>query len=133
VNRAAKYATSIVVVHLFVNIAHGLAHRELRIGLARLGSAFVVVVVLLFPMIAMGLVWTTKQRLGFILLSVSMFGALLFGLYHHFLVNGPDHVHAQLVNAWETTFTWTAYGLLITEAIGVYTGIHFLRCANASP
>ena len=30
-SRAAKYATAIVVAHLLVNIAHGLAHRELHV------------------------------------------------------------------------------------------------------
>src|SRR5579864_5668030 len=44
VNRSAKYATAIVVAHLLVNIAHGLAHRELRVGLSPFGSLFVIVV-----------------------------------------------------------------------------------------
>ena len=61
-NRAAKYATLIVVAHLFMNIAHGLAHRALRVGLTPLGSAFEIVVVLAFPLIAVALVWTTKKR-----------------------------------------------------------------------
>lgn len=85
-NRSAKYVTAIVVVHLLVNIAHGLAHRELRVGLPTSGSVFVVVVVIIFPLIAMTLLWTAEKRLGLILLSLSMFGSLLFGLYHHFLL-----------------------------------------------
>jgi hypothetical protein len=129
VNRAAKYATSIVLAHLIVNIAHGLAHHALRIDLTPLGSVFAIIVVLAFPLIAMGLVWTTRKRLGLILLSLSMFGSLLFGLYHHFLVGSPVHVHAQPTNPWGTTFILTAYGLLITEATGAYVGIHFLRLA----
>ena len=51
VNRAATYATAIVVAHLLVNIAHGLAHRELRIGLPVCGSVFVIVVVLVYPLL----------------------------------------------------------------------------------
>jgi hypothetical protein len=46
VNRSAKYTTAIVVGHLLVNIVHGLAHRELGVGLAPLDSIFVIVVVL---------------------------------------------------------------------------------------
>jgi len=95
VSRAASYVTAIVVAHLLVNIAHGLAHRELRVGLSLSGSVFVIVVVLILPLIAMALVWTAQKRLGLILLSLSMFGSLLFGLYHHFLAAGPDHVHSQ--------------------------------------
>jgi hypothetical protein len=93
VNRSAKYVTAIVVAHLLVNIAHGLAHRELRVGLDPPASIFVTVVVLVSPLLAMALVWTTKKRIGLILLSLSMFGSLLFGFYHHFLVASPDHIH----------------------------------------
>lgn len=129
-NRSAKYATAIVVAHLLVNIVYGLAHRELGVGLAPLDSIFVIVVVLIFPLIAAGLLWTAAKRLGLILLSLSLFGSLLFGLYHHLLVVSPDHVRSQPASAWGTTFVVTAYLLLITEAIGTYVGVHFLWIAK---
>ena len=129
-NRSAKYVTAIVVAHLLVNIAHGLAHRELRVGLDPPASIFVTVVVLLCPLLAMALVWTAKKQPGLILLSLSMFGSLLFGFYHHFLVASPDHVRLQPASAWGIAFVLTAYGLLITEAIGAYVGIHFLWIAK---
>jgi hypothetical protein len=132
VNRSAKYATAIVVAHLLVNIVHGLAHRELHVGIASLAAIFVIVVVLVFPLIATGLLWRAKKRLGLILLSLSMFGSLLFGLYHHFLAVSPDHIHSQPSGGWGTTFVLTAYLLLITEAIGTYVGIHFLWIAKES-
>jgi hypothetical protein len=130
VNRSTKYATAIVVAHLLVNIVHGLAHRELHVGIAALASIFVIVVVLVFPLIATELLWTAKKRRGLVLLSLSMFGSLLFGLYHHFLAVSPDHIHSQPSGGWGTTFVLTAYLLLITEAIGTYVGIHFLWIAN---
>jgi hypothetical protein len=132
-NRSAKYVTALVVAHLLDSIVHGLAHSELRVGLAPLASVFVIVVVLVFPLIAMGLLWTAKKRLGLILLSLSMFGSLLFGLYHHFLAASPDHIRSQPSDGWGTTFVLTAYLLLIMEAIGAYVGVHFLRIANESP
>jgi hypothetical protein len=132
VNQSAKYATAIVVAHLLVNIVHGLAHRELRVGLAPLDSIFVIVVVLIFPLIAWALLWTPEKRLGLILLSLALFASLLFGLYHHFLAVSPDHVHWQPPNAWGTTFVLTAYLLLITEAVGTYVGVHFLWVATDS-
>ena len=130
-SRAAKYSTAIVVAHLLVNIAHGLAHRELRVGLAPLPSIFVIVVVLVLPLVAMGFVWTAKKRLGLILLSLSMLGSLLFGFYHHFLAASPDHVHLQPASPWGITFVSTAYLLLMTEAIGTYVSIHFLWIAKS--
>ena len=126
-NRSAKFATAILVAHLLVNIAHGFAHHELRIGLTPLAAIFVIVVVLIFPLIATGLVWTAHERLGLILLSLSMCGSLLFGLYHHFLTVSPDHVRLQPASEWGIVFVFTAYGLLITEAIGTYVGVYFLR------
>ena len=125
-NRAAKYTTGIVAAHLLVNIAHGLAHRNLHVGLAPLASIFVIAVVLILPLLAMGLVWRARERLALILLSLSMFGSLLFGLYHHFLVVSPDHVRLQPRSSWGITFVLTAYLLLITEALGTYVGVHFL-------
>jgi hypothetical protein len=130
VNRPAKYATAIVAAHLLVNLAHGLAHRELQIGLDPPASMFVIVVVLVCPLLALALVWSAKRRLGLILLSLSMFGSLLFGLYHHFLVASPDHVRLQPASAWGIAFVLTAFGLLITEAIGAYLGVHFLWIAR---
>jgi hypothetical protein len=127
VDRRATHVTTIVVAHLLVNIAHGLAHRELRVGLALAGTMFVVLVVLIAPLLAMGLLWTAKKRLALMLLSLSMFGSFLFGLYHHFLAMGPDHVDSQPWSPWGLAFGLTAYALLITEAIGTYVGIHFLR------
>ena len=131
-NRSAKYVTAIVVAHLLVNIAHGLAHRELRVGLDPPALIFIIVVVLVSPLLAMALVWTTKKRIGLILLSLSMFGSLLFSFYHHFLVASPDHVCLQPASAWGIAFILTAYGLLITEAIGAYVGIHFLWIARGT-
>lgn len=124
--------TAIVVAHLLVNIVHGVAHRELSVGLAPPDSLFVIAVVLVCPLLAMGLVWTAKRRLGLILLSLSMFGSFLFGLYHHFLVISPDHVHSQPASAWGMAFVLTAYGLLVTEAIGAYVGVYFLWIAKNS-
>ena len=131
-NRSAKYATAIVVAHLLVNIVHGLAHRELRVGLAPLASIFVIVAIKGKISTTTVLVWTAAKRLGLVLLSLSMFGSLLFGVYHHFLAVSPDHVHSQPLDAWGTTFVLTAYLLFITEAIGTYVGVHFLWIAKRS-
>ena len=131
--RHRQYVTAIVVAHLLVNIAHGLAHRELRVGLDPPASIFVTVVVLLCPLLAMALVWTAKKQPGLILLSVSMFGSIVFGFHHHFLVASPDHVRSQPLSLWGIVFVLTAYGLLITEAIGAYFGGSFpLDCPRAA-
>lgn len=125
-SRSAKSATVIVVVHLVISILHGLAHHELHVSLSPLASIFVIVVTLISPLIAIGLLWTGNERLGFILLSITLFGSLIFGGYHHFMTLGPDSV-SRSPSAWGTTFHLTAYLLLVTEAIGTCVGIHFLK------
>ena len=129
-NRPAGYVTAIVVAHMLLSIAHGLAHLELHVGLVRPDVIFVILVVLLLPLVAMGLVWTAEKRRGLILVSLSMSASLLFGMYHHFMVMSPDHVRSQPPNPWGLAYVLTAYGLSITEAIGTYLGVHFLWIAK---
>jgi hypothetical protein len=126
VNRAISYGTAIVLVHVLVNIVHGVAHRELHIGLGPAAMLFVIGMIMLCPLLAMVLLWTSQRRLGLILLALSMAGSFLFGLYNHFVAIGPDHVGKQASGPWGTTFVLTAYLLLFTEAIGSYIGLHFL-------
>jgi len=120
------WVTTIVLVHLAVAIVHGKAHSELLVGLTSAGMAFVVIVVLILPLMAMVLSWRAARRLGLILLSLSMFAALVFGVYHHFLIVSPDHVSKQPSGPWGITFVATAVGLAVTELAGAYVGVHFL-------
>jgi hypothetical protein len=129
-NRPARYVTFLVLVHLPITMAHGVAHRELQIGLTSSGSAFVGLVVVVAPLLAMWLAWRPRERFGLALLAASMFASLLFGLYHHFLVEGADHVHSQPAGTWGKAFVITAYGLLLTEGLGTWMGMHFLRSNN---
>ena len=125
-NRAAIYGTAIVVCHAIVSLVHGLAHSELHIELSRTETGFVLIVIGLCPLVAMGLLWTSGRMSGLVLLVLSMAGSLLFGLYRHFLVMGPDHVGEQAQGFWATTFALTAYGILLTEGLGIYVGMRFL-------
>jgi hypothetical protein len=130
--RAAGYGTAIVLVHLLVNLVHGAAHRELHIDLSAAEKLFVAVVILAGPLLAMALLWTQWQRLGLGLLALTMAGSLVFGLYHHFVAMGPDHVGAQVAGFWGTTFVFTACVLFLAEAVGTYIGVRFLYRAPAA-
>ena len=133
-NRAFKYATVLVLAHLLINMVHGAAHWELLVGLRPAGMLFVIAVILLCPLLALALLWTSQKRLGLLLLTVSMAASALFGLYNHFLVRGPDHVSEQPPGPWGTAFVVTAYLLFLTEALGTFLGLYFLRerAVNAS-
>jgi hypothetical protein len=132
VSRPTAYVNWIVLTHLVINIAHGFAHGALQVGLSRFHSIFVIVVILVAPLLAMGLAWTSWKRAGLVLLSLAMGGSLVFGLYHHFLAMSADNVSAQPANLLGLLFRVTSYGLLITEAIGAYAGIYFLKASKAT-
>jgi hypothetical protein len=86
---------------------------------------FVVVVVVVLPLLSLALVWIARVRAGLAILSSSMLGSLLFGLQHHFLTLGPDHVHVQAPTFWGSIFLVTAYALLVTEAVGGFVGGYY--------
>jgi len=115
-----------VLVNLLFNMVHGAAHSELQIDLSTAEKLFVAVVILAGPLLAMALLWTPWQRLGLGLLALTMAGSLVFGLYHHFVAMGPDHVGAQVGGFWGTTFVVTACLLFLAEALGTYLGVRFL-------
>ena len=126
-NRANKYVTVLVVAHLLINIVHGAAHQKLHVTLPPAGMLFVIVVILLGPLLALALLWTSHKRMGLLLLTVSMAASSVFGLYHHFLVRGADHVSAQPPGPAGTAFVVTSYLLFLTEALGAVLSLYFLR------
>lgn len=133
-NRTIKYAAVLVFTHLLINMLHGAAHGKLYVSLSPNGMRFVIAVIVACPLVALSLLWVLQERLGLLLLTVSMAASALFGLYNHFLVHGPDHVSAQPPGPWGTVFVLTAYLLFLTEVLGTFLGVYFLRekAANAS-
>ena len=124
---AASYGTTIVLIHLVVNLLHGTAHSRLHIGLDPIGQLFVAVIILVCPLLAMALLWTHLQPAGLILLGVSMAASLFFGVYHHFVIASPDDVGQQGSGIWANLFAVSAWLLAITEGLGVYIAVRFWR------
>jgi len=130
--RVALYGTVFVLMHLVVNLLHGRAHTELQIGLSSFQLLFVVGVILLGPLLAMVLLWTQHQRFGLMLLTVSMAGACLFGLYYHFVIPSPVHVAHVPAGFWGDVFRVTAVLLALSEALGSILGVVWLRVQTKS-
>jgi hypothetical protein len=84
--------TALVLIHLVASLWHGNAHAQLAIHLPPAKIFFVYVVVLIAPIVAAGLVWTRYVLVGLLVLFFSMLGALLFGVYHHFVLVSPDNI-----------------------------------------
>jgi len=116
----AGFGTAVVLAHLVVTILHGIAHADLQIGLSGAQKAFVLLVINVCPLTAMALLWTRYQRAGLMLLGSSMFASLLFGLWNHFVVSGPDHVAHVASGPSGLLFQITAVLLAFIEAAGAW-------------
>jgi hypothetical protein len=79
-------------VHLVATLWHGDAHQRLAIDLPPVKNVFVYLVILVAPVVAAVLVWTRRLEVGLGLFTFSMLGALLFGVYHHYVLVSPDNV-----------------------------------------
>jgi len=125
--------TGIVLAHFVVVMFHGSAHTNLRIDLAAWQTVYVLIVIVLAPLVAAMLLWTRLSRFGFVLLAASMAGALLFGVYFHYLAISPDHVSHLPPGDAQGTFHLTALLLAITEAIGLTIGLAYSRRSARQP
>ncbi len=125
------FGTLVVVAHLLVNAAHGLAHNKMEIGLSDAQALFVGLVILVAPILAAILLWTRLRRAAGGLLLLSMAGAFLFGLYYHFLYPGPDNVSQATSNNWLPAFRVTAVLSELLELLGCWAGFRALRAATS--
>ena len=82
----------VVVLHAVASAWHGRAHEQLAVALTPAQTAFVYAVILAAPLIGAALTWTRFARAGLWTVFVSMLGALLFGIYYHYIVVSPDHI-----------------------------------------
>ncbi len=121
--KTARFATLVVVGHAVIGVLHGMAHRDLGIEMSTEQSLFINIVIGAAPVLAAILLWTKLIRVGAILLAASMAGALLFGLYHHYILVSPDHVSYLPDGNLQGLFRITAFLLPISEAFGVGGGI----------
>ena len=114
-----------VLAHLVISMLHGVAHTNARVPLSPSASAFVYAVILAGPLIGLGLTWPLR-RIGFELIALTMFGALVFGFLNHFVFPSPDHIaHVDL--QWRSLFSTTAVLLALTEALGFGLAVRLLR------
>ncbi|MGZ8843865.1 MAG: hypothetical protein ACXW18_09395 [Pyrinomonadaceae bacterium] len=90
------------------------------------GYVYVAVVITLAPLVAGGLLYTGKQKVGALLLALSMFGSFVFGFWYHFLSETGDHV-SQVHGAWHSVFLWTALALALIELAGTIVGFRMFR------
>src|SRR5262245_20804855 len=127
-----RSALAVVLAHIAVSLPHSAAHLVEEIWLPPVANAFVVLVILLAPFVALGLLYTRRQRAGALLLFGSMLGALLFGIAYHFILPGADNIAQAPPGAWHTPFVLTSVLLAVLEAAGVVVGAWMLYTLRRS-
>jgi len=111
--------TLLVIAHLASTLWHGDAHTRLSIDLPPIKTLFVLVVILAAPLIGGVLLWTRYSAVGLWIVALSMFGAFLFGLYHHYIAISPDNV-AHLPGAhpeFHSQFKTSAAAIAVLELV----------------
>jgi hypothetical protein len=118
-----SWAIAVVLIHFLVLVLHAIAHSRLGIPLSDAQKLFVGVVVVALPLVAAFILWKGDRRSGSALLTTSMSGALIFGVYFHFVLPGPDHVgHPWMPGGAGDLFDETAIELMSLEALATLLG-----------
>lgn len=129
-SKAARFAIILIVIHAAIAALHGASHRVLDVELSRSQLLFVAAVVIIAPLLAGALLLKQAGSSGPIILTLSMAGAFLFGLYHHFVLIGPDHIFhvpGSPGSLWVIMFQVTAALLASSEAAGMAAGLLILK------
>ena len=112
----------LVILHIVIQVPHGIAHNMLHIEMSRWQSLYILIVINLLPIVAAIMVWRRK-RSGFLLLLLSMAASFVFGVFYHFIASGPDNVNSLGIHPWSNTFLWSAIFLALVEAAGAFIGL----------
>ena len=116
-------ATAVVLSHLMISAVHGLSHRGAGVTLTFFGYVYVGIVVFSAPLAACVLLYGCHERMGALLLTVSMLGSFGFGVLYHFVLPGTDNVREVPAGLWHLPFFWSAIILAITEVISAGVGL----------
>lgn len=122
-------AALVVLVHTVVMLVHGAAHTRLNIELSPWANIYVFAIGT-GPIIGFFFLRSSRQRTGAMILFITMVGALLFGLWNHFIAHGADHVMDLQAGPWRLPFQVTAGLLLVSEAIGAVIAFVLLGTFN---
>ena len=120
--------TVLALIHLFATLWHGNAHTRLAIELPPAKTIFVVIVILIAPLVSVGFVWTRYLSAGLWIFFLSMLGALLFGVYHHYVMVSPDNVGHLPAGSPEfhSQFISSAAIIAVLELVSALVGAYFL-------
>src|SRR5262245_50584939 len=127
---AWKGMALVVLAHLLTSIVHGAAHNGAAIPLSLVATLFVFIVILAGPVAGLALSWRA-ERLGSLIIAVTLAGSLVFGVANHFVLDSPDHI-THVAAPWSRLFTATAVLLTITEMLGLALAVRLVVQARSA-
>ena len=131
-----RYAILVVLAHIVINGIHGIAHQQLGVSISDFQSAYVFLVTLVAPIVAViMLLFLNNPKIllgGAWLLLVSMLASLLFGIVYHIVIPSSDNIFTVMQNSslYSVVFTSTAVLLLIVEGVGTWVGAKAIRMVS---
>ena len=127
-------ALGVIIFHFVIVVLHSIAHEVLPVKATPAQLAFIIPVIVLAPIVA-AFMLPKFNKAGTVLLTASMLGSFVFGVYYHFIADTIDHVghvaHMQPV-FWSQMFQITAYLLAISELFGTVIGLRSLLAQRQS-
>ena len=129
-----RIALAVVAIHFLVVVLHSIAHQLLSVNASPAQLAFIVPVIIVAPVVA-GVMLPKFERFAIVLLTASMIGSFVFGVYYHLIADTIDHVAhvAQLEpRFWSQMFVATSYLLAISELLGAIVGVLLLVRASTT-
>jgi hypothetical protein len=120
----------VVLLHIILEIVHGEMHEKLEINLSNFQFAYVILVILFIPIVAVIMILIKNisfQRVGAILFVGSMSGSFIFGVIYHIIIPGSDNIFTANNGLWGLLFQSTAILLVTINAVGIGLGFWLLR------
>ena len=123
-----RAVTTIVWIHAAAVAAHAAAHLGAAVALSPVATVYVWLVIIAGPLLGWWICKSGRPRAGSAIVACCMAGALIFGLWNHFLAAGADHInadHISMIGAgpWQGPFRVTAIALAVVEAAGTIAGV----------
>jgi hypothetical protein len=119
-------AAWVVLVHTIIMLVHGAAHVRLNVALSVWANIYVLCIVGIGPIAGLLLSRSNRPRTGATILFTTMLGALVFGVWKHFIAHGPDHVLHLQGGVWRFPFQATAVLLALSESAGAIVAFRLL-------
>jgi hypothetical protein len=117
-----KLTLFVVIGHFLTVLVHGIAHAQLEVLASLPAAVFIFSVIWIAPLAALIFLHKGWQKAGALLLLFSMTGALIFGVYNHFVAVTNDHVAHAPQGDWLLPFQITAVLLALFEISGAAVG-----------